>query len=321
MEAIEPIKFEVVGPGIELDESYDGCQISQWDETHNYFLHQSVSEHFDFIDKDKYVETINQAILDEVSDFHEVISVDRNVWAQPFGFPVPGSLPIYLREGVILFPYTDMEGVFFIISNNNREARSVRDEIISALRDLKTTFGGAGVEEINIDSGSDFTREMILSNPDISDVETGESDEFEEEIYDTLSPITEALAPNQIVDFGGHPQNREYDILFALSSDNILHISLKNYAGVDASPTAEDVISDPQDIASLLGADMTISVVKGIEDEELMGTFRREIELRDSIELCTETECVTKVREYIEKEMLPPLFSDRRLNLHSGETN
>jgi len=315
MEAVEPIKIEIEGPGIDVDDSYDGCKVNGWGESYDYILHKVASEHFDLIDSSVYVDRMRDVLQDMLNPVSEVIGPENIFTADTMRYPVPDHFPIYVRDDMFLFPKSEVEGAFYIISNNNNEARSIRDNIINSIEETEETFSGAGVEAINYYTKSDFTQEMILSNSDITSITTDESDEFEQEVYETVEPISEAFTHNQIVDFGDHPQNREYDVLLALTPDDIFHISVKNYAGVDDQPSSEDVISDPRDIASLLGADMTISVVKGIEDEERMASFRREVELRNEIEICTETECISKVKEYIKNEMILSIYGDTGLSL------
>jgi hypothetical protein len=320
MEAIEPIRFTAEGPGINVDGSYDGSHIGgNWDETHNFLLNRVISDYFDIVDGEYYFDKFRDLIEEELEPIQNVLGPDQeDIVTGPYRMPIPGPAPVFLREDTIAVPHEDIQGVLYIISNNNREARSLRDNIVDDLKEAENTFAGAGIKNIGISTTQEFTQDMILFNQDVTEINTDDADEFEEEIFDMVKPISEGFARNQIVNFGDHPQNREYDLLFAPTPDNILHISLKNYAGVDEEPSKEDVISDPRDIASLLGADMTISVAHGIEDDEKMASFRREAELRDEIIICTKDACLSRVKSHIEDTMIPPLLGTGALTMYTG---
>ena len=103
--------------------------------------------------------------------------------------------------------------------------------------------------------------------------------------------------------FGESAPNQEYDILLPLTTDSILHIEATDYSGTDDEPGFDDVVNEPRNAASLLGNDMTISIVGGAS--ETFDQHKGKAKLRDDVRLCSREEYIETVRLYIQDEMIP----------------
>lgn len=210
-------------------------------------------------------------------------------------------------EDTVIFPDFRSEGVVYVISDNKDKARSARKELVKKIGKVEEKYKGMGIEEVEIFSEEEFTKDMIAQKDKISSIEQGEEmNEFENEIYDQVKPISEAFGKNLIVDFEG-AQNREYDLLLALSPANILHISVKDYSGREESPDKEELVKNPRGIATLLGSDMSFSAVRGIDNDD-MDSFKKEATLRDDVEIHRKDDIHDEVLMFIERGMISGRF-------------
>jgi hypothetical protein len=163
-----------------------------------------------------------------------------------------------------------------------------------------------GVENIKILQGNDYARRVIVESDSITGATERDPDKLEKSVRDRLQSVTESILCSCEIDFGEHSANPEYDILIPLNPENILNIEVKDYSGREAEPDEDDIINDPLNQAQLLDINHVFSIAKGI-DTDLRQNFERSVELRDDIEIVHEEDIATKVRNYIQNEVLQNL--------------
>lgn len=298
METIEPIHFEIEGRGLDIDNEFPRSR--EWNQTKLHLLDTAVSDFCDPINDNKLRKKYMKVFESELEQVTEILPNFGQT--TPPGLEVP-SIPgtVYLHDNSFIVPNMNEDGIMYIISNNKNKARTLRDDVIRELKEKTEVVKGAGVDSYGIYSGDEFAKYQLESIESVSSIDFGEPDDFESEIYDVVSPISEAFVHNVTVDFNEVPQNREYDLLLLTAPETKLHISVKDYSGVDDSPTADDLIHNPRNQATLIGADMTYSVVKGVDD---LSPFLKEVELRDDINICEKQNCHDKIRKFIQDEFI-----------------
>lgn len=315
MEAVEPLGFEVRGGKLDLSNYQRRIRSNDWDATADFLLHEAV--------KDRCREIGSRTIQEEFSDFLqskmeplEQVSPVLSESFSPSIFPASmGQTAIYISGETVVVPNPDSQGVVYVVSNNKNEARSVRDEIESNLVSASKPYDALGLEEVAVATGSKFTLNLLSMMSEVTDLEQDEPDSFEQEIADELSPISEVFANNVKVSFGDHSPNPEFDLLFGMSTEDILAVEVKDYSGTENDPSEKEIITTPSSNSGLVNADLTISVVKGAEPEELT-SYKEQAELRGGVQICEKEQCAEVVKDYIEDTMVPRSIGNRR---HGGQ--
>jgi len=234
------------------------------------------------------IQDISPTLVDIVSPTGQMIQQDR-----------PSSV-IYLGEEIVILPNQKEEGIFYMISNNKHHCREKRDEIVEDFKNAVDNYVGLGLKDVNVYFGEDFSKNVLLNKEHVSEVETDECGDFEQEVYDTLKPISESIIHNTTVNFGDYDANPECDIILPLSRTTTLHIEVKDYSGNSDNPSEDDIIDRPLKRAELLDADLTVTIVNGV-DKEKLNNFRDSAELRDKIDIIEKPSATDIVKTYLEK--------------------
>lgn len=306
MEAVEPIQFSVEGRGFDIDDNYTrrltGFSVD-WDETHDFLLHNVLSDYFDELSARTLTEKYEEVVMEELNPIQEIspalveqLSPDQS---HNHSSRRPSSV-LYVGGDAIVVPNKAVEGVFYILSNNKNVARNFRDEIVEDFQSAVDDYMGLGVKEIEVNSGEEFTQSTLLSKGNVTEVRRGEPDSFEEEIYDQLKPISEGFIHNATVNFGEYEACPECDIMLSLTPTSTLYVEVKDYSGTDENPSTNEIIDRPLKKAELLDVGLTVSVVKGLDDTEL-ADFKRSAELRESIEIIEKEDLLQVITQYLDK--------------------
>lgn len=304
METVEPVQFSVEGRGFDIDENYTPRLTgfhSDWDETHDFLFNNIVGDYFDEFSMRTISEKYKQVVREEVEPIQNISPTLVDI-VSPNGQLIQQERPssvLYLGEDSVIMPNQTQGGTFYIISNNKNRCRNTRDKIVDDFNEAVDNYVGLGLKDVNVYSGEEFSKNVLMEKENVSEVNIGEFDDFEKEIYDKLKPISNAIIHNASVDFGGYDANPECDIVLPLSPTTILHVEIKDYSGNSKNPSEDDIIDRPLKRAELLDADLTVTIVKGIPEEKL-SNFKSSAELRDSIEIIEKPEAVNIVKNYLE---------------------
>lgn len=163
--------------------------------------------------------------------------------------------PIYYKEDITLVPNRRNRGYFYMISNNKSRLRDMKSKLIDKVQEITDMYNPMGIEDINIYHASDFTLNILKNNSNVNNVTTDELDnDFEEQIYRDLEPMSEAFVHNVTVSFES-PQEPEYDILFSLGPNHTVSIEVEDHSESESQPSESDVIDDPSSEAGYINAD------------------------------------------------------------------
>lgn len=310
MQAIEPVQFNVEGSGLDPTdyEQRFANPVSDWDETHDYILHQSLEKHFEEISH----KTLTDDFRNYVSEKTEAIEGYIPGLSDQFRggyFPGPrGSLAVYHMDEIIAVPNFAIEGVFYLISSNKNKLRNIRDKILEDLEKTPETFGALGVDSINIYSEDDFTTHSLANTESVESIEVGEMNDFEETIYKKLNPISEAFVNNVKVSFE-YPQEPEYDLVFSLGPGHTITIEVEDHSGADSEPNQSDLIDDPAAESEYINASQSFTICKGVSSD-LLGQFKPKAELTN-VDVLEEDQANNIVRTYIQEDMIPEVVNLR----------
>lgn len=189
-----------------------------------------------------------------------------------------------------------------MISNNKQKLRERRDAVVEELNRAPKIYGELGLESVEVDSGQDFTLSMLKNIELVDDVEIGEPDEFEGQVYRDVEPISEAFVHNVTVSFDS-PQEPEYDILFSLSPSKTISIEVEDHSGTESVPKESDLIDNPSGEADFINASKVFTVCKGVSSERT-GELRLKSELTN-VDIIEREQCSDRVGQYIEDDLLP----------------
>lgn len=311
MEAIEPVNFEVQGSGLDLSDysSRLAAPHNGWDETHDFILHKVLIDHFNEISDLTLMEKYEKLLEEEFEAIDGIVP-----WLQEeimsFRYPPVQSItPAYHVTDVLCVPNPYYKGTFYIISNNKNKLRDIRDRVIENLRETPDMYGPLGVEDINVYSGGEFTLQMMGDIELVKSVNRGEADDFEEQIYEEVEPISEAFVHNITITFES-PQEPEYDIVFSLGPDSTICIEVEDHSGTDNEPEEQDIIDNPAGKSDYINASKVFTVPKGVSSERI-GELRHKSELTN-VDIIERNQCSEHVLNYIDEEMLPDEISPHR---------
>jgi hypothetical protein len=304
MEAVEPVAFEVTGSGLDPKDyvARMSNRPNDWDETHDYILHQALDKHFEELSRYSLMEELREMIDNRLDDIEGYIPGLGDNILNTFMPPIRSGVTVYHMSDVIVVPNKAFNGYFYVVSNNKNKAREIRDLVIEDIEQAPETFGALGVEGVTTFYGGDFTLRCLQETEAVTSIEQGEMDEFEERIFDIVEPISESFIHNVKVSFD-HPQEPEYDIVFSLAPGNTLTIEVEDHSGSDNEPDQSDLIDDPSAESNYINASQAFSICKGVSSE-LLGQFKPKAELTN-VNIIEKDQCSDKVVENIEDEMLP----------------
>lgn len=302
MNTVEPILFRWEGDGIETDGNYQRrCLEWEWDMSSDFLLHKAAIELCEEISpytlQEEYAE-----IVDSVTEpIRNVLPLsDQQLVIGEVSSRQGRDKIYYVRGESVIIPAQRSEGVARIVSNNKNAARDLRGKLKNKLVEIAEQFHGAGIENLEVFIGGDFTLENITHpNAEIS-IDKGEPDEFESQVLDELTPLSEAFVSNVKVNFIDYSPEPEYDILLASGPYGLLQIEVKDYSGTDNEPGEEEAIHRPLRKASLLDISQTISVIKGV-DSMIMDQLRKNSELRNQIQITEKHELKESVIPLLER--------------------
>jgi hypothetical protein len=305
METVEPVKFSVEGRGFDIDENYTPRLTgfhSDWDDTHDFLFNNIIGDYFEEFSMRTMSERYMEVLREEVEPIQDISPtlVDIVSPTDDYISPSRPSSVLYLGEESVIVPNQSAEGIFYMISNNKNRCRSTRDDIIDDFESAVDNYVGLGLKDVNVHYGDEFSKNVLLEKENVSSVDIGECNDFEQSVYEELEPVSEAFIHNTTVNFGGYDANPECDIILPLSPTTILHIEVKDYSGNDNEPSEDDIIDRPLKRAELLDANLTVTIVKGVDPEKL-GNFKSSAELRDSIEIIEKPDTVDIVTDYLEE--------------------
>jgi hypothetical protein len=309
VETIEPVKFRATSSGFDIKDSYRARLHGfggGWNKTHDFLLHEAMSEYFDELSpvtlSEKYMDVIQEEEIDKISDVSpHVVDYISPEPTETLGGPPPTST-LYVASDSIVIPNQTQEGIFYILSNNKNRARKKRDDIIADFIEMEDDYEHLGMEDIELKYGSEFTVDSLSNVDNVSEVNIGEPDEFEQQVYEELEPLSEAFVNNVTIDFGDYNANPECDVIISLSPANRIYVEVKDYSGVDNAPNENDIIDTPLKKSGLLNVDLTLSVVKGVSDSK-MTNFKSSAELRENIMILQKDDVLEYICDHIEQTL------------------
>jgi hypothetical protein len=310
VQAIEPISFEIEGSGLDLPDFQARLSSPQsgWGETHDFLIHKALEKDFTEISQQSVKESYEEVMDEEFEPVNEVAPWLKEEIISYRYPPIHIFTPIYYMNGVLCMPNLLEEGVIYLLSNNKEKLRERRDAVVESLNRSPKIYGELGLESVTVDSGQDFTLNMLRKIEQVDSVEVGEPDDFENQIYRDLEPISEAFVHNVTVSFDS-PQEPEYDILFSLSPSNTISIEVEDHSGTESVPGESDLIDGPSGESDFINASKVFSICKGVSSERI-GELRLKSELTN-VDIIEREQCSDRVRKYITEEMLPNLISPR----------
>jgi len=308
MQAIEPIKFEIEGEGLDLPEysARLNSPNSDWEKTDEFLLHQALTEDFEEISQRSVLSEYNDLVEEK---FEPAESILEGIQEQITSFrypPFQTFTPIYQMGDVLAIPNTRHSGIFYLISNNKSEVRHWRDKIFDRLAESLDDYGAMGLESIELYAAEDFTLQLLRELDKVNSVKQGEPDEFEESIYNKLEPISEAFVHNITVEFET-PQEPEYDILFSLNPGNTVSIEVEDHSGTDNVPGEDDLIDNPSGESAYIDADEVYTVCKGVEADRISELNPKTT--LTNVSLIEDESLPEAVRKHVENNMIPDAIS------------
>lgn len=302
MNTIEPLLFNWDGKGIETDGNYQRrFREHSWSITSDFILHQAASNLCDEISRYTLQEKYAELVDSEIETVKDVLPVPENQIAVGEVSPRRGrQRTFYVRGESVITPSRRADGMIKIVSNNKNAARDLKQKLIGELNEIADQFHGAGIEEIDIYTSEEFTLENIDHPEAEISVSVEEQDEFEEQVMEEFTPLSEAFVGNVRISFENYSPDPEFDILFAAGPYGLLQIEVKDYSGTDGEPGKKEAIHKPLRRASLLNIDQTVSVIKGVSDET-MEELRMSSELRNQIQVTKKEELVENIKPILER--------------------
>ena len=310
MQAIEPVQFNVEGSGLDPTDYQERFThpTSNWEETHDYILHQSLEKCFNEISHKTLMDDFREHMNEKTEAIDGYIPGLSDQFVGGY-YPGPrAGIAVYHMPDVIAVPNPAIKGVFYLISNNKDKLRDIRGRVLEDLQRTPETFGALGVDDITIHSEQDFTIHSLENTESVKSIETGEMDDFEETIYKQLNPISEAFVNNVKVSFE-YPQEPEYDLVFSLGPGHTITIEVEDHSGTDSEPNQSDLIDDPAAESEYINASQAFSVCKGVSSD-LLGQFKPKAELTN-VNILEEDQASDSVLTYIREEMVPDAINLR----------
>lgn len=304
MNTIEPLKFEFEGKGIETDDNYQPRLSGMaWSETSDFIFHKAATELCDEISPYTLQEKYSEIVESEIEPIKDVLPLpEQHLQIGGVSSRGPGNRVFYLRGETVIVPSQREEGVARLVSNNKNAARDFLGKLENKLSDWAERFHGAGIEGINIRMKANFTLNNIRHpNADV-EVETSEPNDFEEEVLDELTPLSQSFVSNVEIDFKNYSPRPEFDILYAASPHRIIQIEVKDYSGTDDAPGEDDAIHRPLRRASLLDIGRTFTVLRGV-DEDRMAELKKNSELRNQISIVEKHEINEAIQPLLEQSI------------------
>lgn len=301
MNTIEPLRFELDGSGIETDENYQP-RLSErtWSKTSDFIFHRAAIELCDEISPYTLQEKYSEIVESEIEPIKDVLPLpEQHIRIGDVSSRGPGNRIFYVRGETVIVPSRRDEGVLRLVSNNKNAARDLRGKLESELRKKAEQFHGAGIRDIDISKTEEFTLQNIRHPNAEVEVETSEPDDFEEEVLDELTPLSESFVSNVEVNFKNYSLKPEFDILYASAPHKIIQIEVKDYSGTDNEPGEEDAIHRPLRRASLLNIRKTFIVLRGVDDDR-MEELRENSELRNQISIVEKHEINESMQPILE---------------------
>lgn len=302
MNSIEPILFDWDGSGIQTDNNYQQ-RMPRWDETADFIFHQATVELCDEISQYTLQEKYSEIVESEIKEIKDVLPLPENRIRMGSVSP-RGDTIFYSRGETVVVPSQRTAGVAHLVSNNKNAARDLRGKLANELKSVSERFHGAGVNKMEIYTDEDYTLKNV-SHPNAElNITKNEPDEFEEEVLEELKPLSEAFVSNLEVDFVNYSPSPEFDIVYPTSPGRLLQIEVKDYSGTDEEPGEKEAIQKPLRRASLLDVHLTLTVVRGVE-EDTMAELKEHSELRNQIQLIRKNELKETVRPLLEQSISP----------------
>lgn len=304
MNTIEPLRFELEGKGIETDDNYQP-RLSErtWSESSDFIFHKAAMELCDEISPYTLQEKYSEIVESEIEPIKDVLPLpEQHIQFDEVASGSQGYRVFYVRGETVIVPSRREEGVLRLVSNNKNAARNLRGKLENELEKWAEQFHGAGIEDVNISTASDFTLQNIRHPNAEVEVERGEPDDFEEEVLDELTPLSESFVSNVEVNFKNYSPKPEFDILYASSPHIIIQIEVKDYSGTDDEPGEEDAIHRPLRRASLLDIGRTFTVLRGVDDER-MEELKENSELRNQINIVEKHEIHDTIEPILEHSL------------------
>jgi hypothetical protein len=310
MNTVEPLRFEVEGKGIETDDNYQPRHSERfWPETHDFIFHKAAVELCDEISPYTLQEKYSEIMESEIEPLKDVLPLpEQQIRFGDISSGGPGHRIFYVRGETVIVPSRRHEGVIRLVSNNKNAARDLRGKLKSELENWADKFHGAGIEEIDITTATEFTLKNIRHPNAEIEVEAGEPDTFEKEVLDELTPLSESFVSNVEVNFTEYSPSPEFDILYTSSPHEIIQIEVKDYSGTDDEPGENDAIHQPLRRASLLDIGKTFTVLRGVEKER-MDELKKNSDLRNQISIVEKHEITEAIQPILENSITggPPL--------------
>lgn len=307
MNTIEPLRFHVEGKGIETDENYQPRLSDRvWSETYDFLFHKAAVELCDEISPYTLQEKYSEIVESEIEPIKDVLPLpDQQIRFGDVSSGGPGHRVFYVRGETVIVPARREEGVVRLVSNNKNAARDLRGKLKSKLESWAEKFHGAGIENIEIRTAADFTLQNIQHPNAEVEVETSDPDDFEQEVLDELTPLSESFVSNVEVNFTDYSPKPEFDILYASSPHSIIQIEVKDYSGTDDEPGENEAIHRPLRRASLLDIGRTFTVLRGVSDEKTK-ELKKNSELRNQISIVEKREVSESIQPILEKSISSP---------------
>lgn len=304
MNTIEPVKFDIEGEGIKTDDNYQPRLAgASWSDTNDFIFHQAAIDLCEEISPYTLQEKYSEIVESEIEPIKNVLPIpEHHLHIGDVSPEGRRNRVFYVRGETVIVPSLRTEGELRLVSNNKDAARDLRGKLTSALEDNAEQFRGAGIEEIDIRMGEDYTLHNIQHPNAELEVSTGEPDDFEQQVMDELKPLSESFVSNINVDFVNYSPSPEFDILYALSPSQLLQVEVKDYSGTDEQPGIEDAIHRPLRRASLLGVSSTVTVLRGVDDHT-MDELEMESDLRNRLTIVEKPEVKEVIQPFLERSI------------------
>ncbi len=308
MNTIEPLKFEIEGEGIKTDENHrNRLSNYSWSETADLIFHKSASELYNEVSPYTLQEKYSEIVESEIEPIKDVLPLsERQI--QVSDVRSRGSTRVfYVRGETVIVPSRHEEGVVRIVSNNKNSARDLLGKIKSKLNGWAERFYGAGIENLDLWTGEDFTLNNIRHPNAKVGVKSEEPNDFEQQVLEELLPLSKSFITNVTVNFKNYSPNPEFDILYAASSGNLIQVEVKDYSGTDDEPGEDDAIHRPLRRASLLDIESTFTVLRGVNNNK-MKELQKSSELRNQISIVEKDELNEAIQPILEQSIASDRF-------------
>lgn len=303
MNTIEPLLFKWEGNGISTDDNYERrLPEGAWDETGDFIFHQAATEICDEISPYTLQEKYAEVVESEIEQLKDVLPFPESRIRMGSVSSGRRNRVYYVRGETVILPSRREEGVVRLVSNNKNAARDLRDKLASKLDSIASQFYGAGVDNIDVLTSDKFTTNNI-SHPNAEvGISLGKPEEFEQQVLDELTPLSEAFVSNVTVDFKNYSPSPEFDILYPQNQHKLVQIEVKDYSGTDNEPGEKEAIQRPLRKASLLDVGQTFTVIRGVE-EKTMSELKKHSELRNQIKIIEKHEVTEALQPVLERSL------------------